>query len=138
LNFDGVVNAQDLGIVLYVYGTTQTLPNAPENVDLQNTGYLEVTLTWTDTRETEDQFITERRTEKAPYYEPGSFQIIATISADTTTYIDRDVNPGKTYTYRLKAVNSEGESAFHPRQVLRQKQTGHPTPRVLFGSDRCD
>jgi type II secretion system protein G len=62
-------------------------------------------LTWMDDPN-EDSYVLERRTAES------AFEIIATPPQNTTSYTDTGLQKGTTYFYRLKAVNSVGESAY--------------------------
>jgi hypothetical protein len=64
-----------------------------------------VSLAWTDTSSTEERFVIERRTGGAP------FLVIATPSTnDLAAYTDASLDERTTYTYRVKARNSLGDS----------------------------
>lgn len=83
-----------------------TGPAAPSSLSgSENSG--DVDLTWTDNSGDETGFVLERKRGSSPNY----YQI-ATPAANATSYTDTDVDPGYTYTYRIKAVNGSGESAY--------------------------
>ena len=66
-----------------------------------------VTLSWNDNSDTETGFEIERR-----LYENGDYTKIATTAADKETYIDNSVEADEVYQYRVRAVNSVGNSTY--------------------------
>lgn len=71
-----------------------------------------VKLTWQDNATGEDGYRVERRAEGET-----SFQHIATVGANTAEYTDINVEAGKTYTYRVIAYNSIGESPQYSNET---------------------
>ena len=67
----------------------------------------QLTLTWQDNSNDEDNFAIERKTETN-----GVYSQIASVAANVTSYMDTNVNSGVTYCYRVQAVNSAGASDF--------------------------
>ena len=66
-----------------------------------------LTLTWTDTAFSETGFRVERRTEGQ-----GDYLRIAALGADAVSYVDSDVEVGKSYCYRVQAYNPDGVSDY--------------------------
>lgn len=64
-------------------------------------------MSWTDNASDEDGFTVERRDGAG-----GAFQVIATLGANVTGYIDASVFPGGAYCYRVRAFNLAGPSAY--------------------------
>jgi len=64
-------------------------------------------LTWSDNSSNEDGFNIERKTGTA-----GSFSLIATAAANSTSYVNSNLADGTTYCYRLNAFNSAGASPY--------------------------
>ena len=86
------------------------MPNAPNNLAVQNTTQNNIVLTWTDTVTNEDSFILYRSlglTEDAT--------LRAALPQGTTTFIDTSVECGRDYFYEVNASNTYGESAHTPR-----------------------
>jgi hypothetical protein len=82
------------------------LPNAPSSLNSSVIGTA-VNLTWTDNSDNEDNFILERKVDS------GTFAVLAgSIPADTENYNDSTTAPLHTYTYRIKAHNSFGDSDY--------------------------
>lgn len=94
-----------------LFAALDPMPAAPEN--LSGTAYknkgqnIFVWLNWVDKSNNEDKFILERST-------ASSFanSITITIGANATAYADKEVAAKTIYYYRIKAVNSKGDSAF--------------------------
>jgi uncharacterized protein (TIGR02217 family) len=63
-------------------------------------------LTWTDNSSDETGFTIERKPSG------GVYTVLVEVPTDTTTYTDADAEPGETYTYKGKAVNAAGSSAY--------------------------
>lgn len=89
-----------------VYSTT-TPPTAPTSLTATQTGQ-NIILIWTDNSTTEDGFtIEEKRGGSSNYY------AIGTVGPSVTTFVDRYVDPGYTYTYRVKATSvTLGDSTY--------------------------
>lgn len=95
---------------------TITFPSPPTNPPAapylwqvthgQSNGGPVVSVTWFDNSSDESSFHVERKTGS------GSFQEIAVLAADSTSYDDSNVSTGVTYTYRVRACNSAGCSAY--------------------------
>lgn len=83
---------------------TGLVPEAPDRLTITSEEEDRISLSWRDRSENEKGFIVERKT--------GSrgFTKVATLSANTTTYTDRNLASGASYTYRVKAYNDVGES----------------------------
>jgi hypothetical protein len=67
---------------------------------------LVVTLTWTDNTSNESSFQIERA------IGDGFFEILDYAPANTTSYDDRNVTNGTSYSYRVTAVNASGQSEY--------------------------
>lgn len=71
----------------------------------------QVTLNWTDNSTNETGFKIERKSGT------GNYTQIASANADITAYLDNSIIPSSTYTYRLLAYNSAGNSLSYSNQV---------------------
>ena len=67
----------------------------------------QLTLTWQDNSNDEDNFAIERKTGTS-----GTYTQIALVAANSTSYVDTTVTKGINYCYRVRAVNSAGASAY--------------------------
>jgi hypothetical protein len=76
-------------------------PAAPSGLTATVTSQ-QVTLSWIDNSSNETGFVIERASSNGN----GTFSVIATVGANVTSYADTSVAPGKTYSYRIRAVNS--------------------------------
>jgi transcriptional regulator CtsR len=86
--------------------TTGMLPAAPTNLSATALSGTEIKLTWRDRADNETGFRIERKRAG------GSYSRIATVGRNTTSYTDTDLTAGTNYSYRIKAYNSTGESAY--------------------------
>ena len=78
----------------------------PGNLSAQTNSPGAVQITWVDSSDNEDGFILERK--------HGSFSYvqIATILANSNSYIDSNIVDTTTYTYRIKSFNYLAQSAY--------------------------
>jgi hypothetical protein len=79
-------------------------PAAPSDLRATILSTTSVRLDWTDNSYNETGFEIERRLGTNPWIN------ISTVGSDVTTYTDRGLTPGATYTYRVRAVNAWGTS----------------------------
>jgi len=86
--------------------TPKQPPAAPTGLSATAASYAQVNLTWTDASANEDSFQIERR------QGAGAWTLVGTRPADFTSYPDSTVVGATTYTYRVRAVNSDGESSY--------------------------
>jgi len=84
----------------------QTPPETPGNLTATAVSSSEIDLFWNDNSDNEDGFKVERKVSG------GTYKVIATVPADTTTFRDSGLSPNVTYYYRVKAFNGEGESGY--------------------------
>ncbi len=101
---DGAAAAQaDAGTL----DLTPLLP-APTGLFAMSEGFREILLLWNETSPMEEGFEVHRRT---PF---GSFSLVATLSADTTAFLDSGLNEGMRYTYRVRAYQGAESSPYSP------------------------
>lgn len=86
---------------------TVTLPNAPSSLKATALSLGRVSLTWKDNANNEDGFQIERRTGSS-----GAWQLIATATSNTKSYTDTSTARRTSYTYRVRAFNAAGGSAY--------------------------
>jgi hypothetical protein len=86
--------------------TTQFLPAASANLGATAVSSSQINLNWTDNSNNETQFRIERKTGA------GSFSFLVNKGANVTTHNDTGLQPGTTYTYRVRAENGNGNSAW--------------------------
>jgi len=80
-------------------------PAAPSNLAASAASSTQVNLTWTDNAGDEDGFKIER-------YDNGVWTQVATVGANVTSWQDAGRAASTTYTYRVRAYNASGDSAF--------------------------
>ena len=85
-----------------------------------------VQLSWKDNSNNETGFVLERcdqilrdiRSPKMTRTCRGAWKTVATVAANTTTYVDDTVTANQTYIYRVNATNQSGSSAYTPEAVI--------------------
>ena len=81
-------------------------PAAPSNLSAAPGTYGQINLTWTDNANNETAFLIERSTDGV------NFSQVASANANATNYADNGLNSSTTYTYRVRATNSAGNSNY--------------------------
>jgi hypothetical protein len=86
------------------------VPIAPTNLagNLVNN---QIVLTWTDNSTNETGFTIERK------IGTGNYSSLISLSSNVTTYTDSNVSAGNSYTYRVYALNSVGNSTNYSNEV---------------------
>lgn len=87
--------------------TLQAPPAAPSNLTASAVSSSQINLAWIDNSNNEDGFKIERS--KKP---KGKFKQIATVGANITTYTNTGLKRRKTYYYRIRAYNTDGNSQY--------------------------
>lgn len=87
-------------------GTGGNPPNAPSNLSASTVSSSQIDLSWTDGANDEDGFRVERSNDGS------NFSEIATTAANTTSYSDGGLSASTTYHYRVRAYNTNGNSAY--------------------------
>jgi hypothetical protein len=82
----------------------QIPPSAPTDTTATSTNPQTVIVSWTDTSANESGFRVERDSGT------GTFVSLTSLSPNSTSFLDNSVEHGKTYGYRILALNSSGES----------------------------
>lgn len=77
------------------------LLNAPTGLTATTVSETQVALTWDDNSPNEEHFAIERR-----IGEQGTFELVATVPANQTTYTDSGLTPHTKYCYQVKAYNA--------------------------------
>jgi hypothetical protein len=86
--------------------TVGPTPVAPSNLSAAVISTHQVNLSWRDHSSNETGFILQRSSNV------GSWTTLAKVGANVTTYSDKTVQSGTTYSYRVDAINGFGSSAF--------------------------
>lgn len=98
-NFQGVSAPSDPGNAY-----TMVLPVAPTQIEVRSYGGTQAILTWKTSGYT-DSFVIERSSTGT-----GGWTFVATVSLYDDIYRDSGLNPETQYFYRIRAVNSGGDS----------------------------
>lgn len=104
-------------------------PTAPSGLTLLVAGNSAINLFWTDNSDNETGFRIERRTGAS-----GNWTAIETVAANSTSYQATGLLEGTTYSFRIIAVNGNGDSlASNEATATTQSQftssdIGNPTP----------
>ncbi|MBT8395509.1 MAG: hypothetical protein HKO65_14200 [Gemmatimonadetes bacterium] len=87
--------------------TDEVPPHAPSSLLASPTGSTSVFLAWTDESENEDRFDIQRTNGPG-----GIWVLIGSVGADTPVFADAGLTPNTVYTYRVRACNVAGCSAY--------------------------
>ena len=83
-----------------------SVPAAPSDLTSTVNGF-DIALTWKDNSDNENAFVVERSVDR------GDYMVIAPdLDADAQDYTDSNLVPLSSYSYRVKAVNSFGDSDY--------------------------
>jgi len=85
-------------------------PAVPTGLHVVSACTSQATLAWTDNSDNEDSFEIERKS--GPPLTPGIYLPAGAVEANVTTFNDGGLVPGSIYTYRVRATNSDGPSAY--------------------------
>ena len=90
-------------------------PSPPTNLKVRAAGSApKIRLAWRDASYNETGFKIVRRESTE-----AVFDSIAVVGADVTSYVDADVDPGKTYYYQVQAYNPRGASDYtNPKSAM--------------------
>jgi fibronectin type 3 domain-containing protein len=100
-------------------------PNAPTNLRYTRLLHNLVDLAWNDNSSNETSFELERADGG------GLFNLIATLGPDTTTFTDAPLQPSSVYSYRVRSVSGDGESAYSNVLVITTLPEPPPAPPNL-------
>ncbi|MBF8306054.1 MAG: hypothetical protein HW398_1242, partial [Acidobacteria bacterium] len=95
--------------------TTQAAPappTAPSGLTLQVVSYSQINLSWVDASSNESGFRIERCVGTVATCSGGSFVQIAEVGPNVTGYSNSSLASETAYTYRVRAYNAAGNSAF--------------------------
>jgi hypothetical protein len=83
------------------------VPNPPAKLTLRATASNQVMLTWNDKSNNEGGFLVEARIGR-----DGGFQEVGTVPANARSVRELGLDPGETYSFRLRAYNRKGFSRY--------------------------
>lgn len=99
-----------------------TAPQAPGNLQATPRSSGRIDLAWTDNSNNETGFRIERR------QGGGAFTEIGTVAANTGNYASTGLSAGTTYTYRVRAYNGTGNSAYTSESSATTQSVAGPDP----------
>jgi hypothetical protein len=102
-------------------------PANPTNLAAEVLSGTQVSLTWTDNAANETDYTVERSDNG------GAFAPIATLPADSVTYVDGTVAAPNSYTYQVRATNGVGPSG--PSNAVTVSITVPPAPTNVSASN---
>lgn len=92
-------------------GTVTIIPLSPTNLTATVASTTQVDLSWTDNATNEDGYKIERKTGS------GNYTIVGSTGANISTFSDMGLTANTTYTYRVYAHNSAGNSPQYSNEV---------------------
>jgi hypothetical protein len=90
------------------FGTTQPVPAAPTNLAAAAASTSQINLSWADNSGDETGFKIERCSGAGC----ANFAQVATVGAGVASYSDIGLTAATSYTYRVRATNSAGDSSY--------------------------
>jgi hypothetical protein len=117
-----------------IKGPPATPPNAPGALSATAVSTSAINLTWTDHSTNEDHFTLERCEGSAATCNatPTLFAQIAQPAANATSYGDSGLTPNTTYSYRIRAENTHGNSAYSSTATATTQQCAYTVSPTSF------
>jgi uncharacterized protein (TIGR02145 family) len=105
--------------------TVTVIPIAPTTLTATAKSTTQINLSWADNSTNEDGFKVQSKTGSAAYTD------VATVNKDITTYSDIGLTPNTTYTYRIYAYNTVGNSPTYTNEVSVTTNQGNNNPESV-------
>jgi hypothetical protein len=102
-------------------GTVTVIPLAPTNLSGSVISTTQINLSWTDNATNEDGYKIERKTGN------GNYAVVGSMGANLTTFNDLGLTTNTTYTYRVFAYNSVGNSLQYSNELTLTTQDSIPS-----------
>jgi len=102
-------------------GTLTVVPLAPTNLTGSTISTTQINLSWTDNATNEDGYKIERKTGT------GSYAVVGSTATNLTTFSDLGLTPNTSYTYRVYAYNSAGNSVQYSNELTIVTQDSIPS-----------
>jgi uncharacterized protein YxeA len=99
-------------------------PEPPSSLTAKTTSLSTIVLTWEDNSNDETGFIIQRKSGACD--SANSWSQIKTEGANTTTYTNSGLTPNITYSYRVRAYNGDGNSAYSNCASAKTALSGTP------------
>jgi titin len=100
-------------------------PAAPSGLAATPISTSQINLNWTDNANNETGFEIERKTGAG-----GTYSFVGGTGANVTSFPDSGLSPNTTYFYRVRAINTGGNSAFSPEASATTQSSGTGTGLV--------
>lgn len=110
------------------FATALTAAQTPVFTSAVATTPFTVELEWEDNAITETGYILQRSDSGSG----GPYETIATLTANSTSYLDASAQPETTYHYRLAAVNEDNGSSTDPAACQTSATTGEGADETIF------
>ncbi len=101
------------------YVNVGSVPAIPTTVKATATAYNKINVTWKDNSSNETGFEVYRSASAT-----GTYNIVGTAAANTTTFTDSTLAPSTTYYYRLQAINKYGNSGLSKQDTTLSASNG--------------
>ena len=102
-------------------GTVTVIPLAPTNLTGLVNSTTQINLSWTDNATNEDGYKIERKSGN------GNYTVVGSMGANLTTFNDLGLATNTTYTYRVYAYNSAGNSLQYSNEITLTTQDSIPS-----------
>lgn len=122
------LGVDDRRAILFLYAGA-AVPEAPSNLTASPLSTSEIRLTWSDNASGETEYRVERRAVG------GSFAELATLAADTTTFVATGLAPGSVHLFRVRAVGAGGASS--DSNLAAAATDAVPAPCVADAASLC-
>lgn len=106
----------------------KVVPAPPSNLTATSASTTRINLSWTDNSTNESGFKVERKTGS------NAFAVVATLESGITIYSDNGLVPNTTYTYRVYAYNSAGNSLTPTNEATASTNNSGSHEAVTVGS----
>ncbi len=114
------LDVDDLAGAFYLYGHGDlSPPMAPSQLTAFEEMDGSVLLEWEDNSDNESVFRVERQ-------HSGEFELVSNATAEATSFIDTGIMPSTLYSYRLRAQNASGASAYSNVATLMTSEDRRP------------